>query len=390
MHVCEFCIFERTDIVIRPRGHFCFLLKGSMMARMLSRATITLMYRLLSVGIALLASTAYVSQSQAGVVTFGTGANQFQMEFVTIGNPGNAGDTNGGSKIPGSVAYEYAMGKFEVSRDMITKYNAEFGISNNLEIGMRFSWGSSKPAASISWNEAARFVNWLNTSTDGFAAYKFNPNEVNKANAHITLWTAADTLDFDPANPYRSKRATYVLPSTNEWYKAAYYDPNKPGGPGYWNFATGSDAFPIAVASGTAAGTDVWNQRFYGSEPADVDQAGGLSPYGVMGMGGNVMEWHETADDYTNNRPNEERRTSRGWWREWNANALKKGADFQVNPGSGSYFQFDFGFRVASLTSFAPPPPPPPPPPSVPEPSTLVIGTLFGLGGLLAKRRIKR
>jgi hypothetical protein len=90
------------------------------------------------------------------------------------------------------------------------------------------------------------------------------------------------------------------------------------------------------------------------------------------------------------NRPNEERRTSRGWWREWNANALKKGADFQVNPGSGSYFQFDFGFRVASLTSFAPPPPPPPPPPSVPEPSTLVIGTLFGLGGLLAKRRIKR
>jgi hypothetical protein len=36
------------------------------------------------------------------------------------------------------------------------------------------------------------------------------------------------------------------------------------------------------------------------------------------------------------------------------------------------------GFRVVVLSS------------PVPEPSTLVIGTLLGLGGMLAKRRIKR
>ncbi len=31
--------------------------------------------------------------SQAGVVSFGSGANQFNMEFVTIGNPNNDADT---------------------------------------------------------------------------------------------------------------------------------------------------------------------------------------------------------------------------------------------------------------------------------------------------------
>jgi hypothetical protein len=40
------------------------------------------------------------------------------------------------------------------------------------------------------------------------------------------------------------------------------------------------------------------------------------------------------------------------------------------------------GFRVASLSSDAAP--------TVPEPSMMVIGTLFGLGGLMAKRRLKK
>ena len=38
---------------------------------------------------------AVAAQCQAGVVTFGSGVNQFNIEFVTIGNPGNAPDTAG-------------------------------------------------------------------------------------------------------------------------------------------------------------------------------------------------------------------------------------------------------------------------------------------------------
>ncbi|MFM7926788.1 MAG: hypothetical protein ACKO9Q_03665 [Pirellula sp.] len=160
-----------------------------------------------------------VSAVQAGTITFGSGGNTFNMEFVTIGNPGNAADTTGIPNPAGAVAYEYGIGKFEVSEDMITKYNANFGTANSLAI-TKDSRGTNKPATSVSWNEAARVVNWLNTSTGGFAAYKFKTSGVND---NIALWTASDTLDYDASNPYRSKRATYVLPSYNEWYKAAYY-----------------------------------------------------------------------------------------------------------------------------------------------------------------------
>lgn len=64
------------------------------------------------------------AQGQAAVVSFGTGSNQFQMEFVTIGNPGNAADTTGAPNLAGAVGYTYGIGKFEVSEDMITKFNA--------------------------------------------------------------------------------------------------------------------------------------------------------------------------------------------------------------------------------------------------------------------------
>src|SRR5262245_16783954 len=100
------------------------------------------------------------------------------MEFVPIGNSGNAADTTGSPNPAGSVAYEYLVGKFEVSEGMITKYNANFGTANSLVITTS-SRGTDKPATFVRWNEAARFVNWLNTSTGGFAAYKFTSSDVN-------------------------------------------------------------------------------------------------------------------------------------------------------------------------------------------------------------------
>ena len=98
------------------------------------------------------------SELSAEIVTFGTGGNAFTMEFVTIGNPGNADDTTGNPNPAGSVAYTYQMGKYEVSEIMITKYNVQFGVANSLFI-TKSNRGADKPATSVSWNEAARFVN---------------------------------------------------------------------------------------------------------------------------------------------------------------------------------------------------------------------------------------
>jgi hypothetical protein len=315
----------------------------------------------------MIAGTAY-APSQAGTVTFGSGGNTFNMEFVTIGNAGNAADTTGIPNPAGAVGYEYGIGKFEVSEDMITKYNANFGTDNSLVI-TKNTRDTAKPATSVSWNEAARFVNWLNTSTGGSAAYKFTTLGVND---NIAVWTAADTLDYEATNPYRSKRATYVLPSFNEWYKAAYYNPTNST---YYDFPNGSNTAPTAVASGTADNTAVYNGQ---SGPADVDQAGGLSPYGVMGLGGNVYEWEESSGDLANSSGSSSRGFRGGDWLDDSSFLSSSSrADFS-NP---SLELNGVGFRVASLPSSAA---------AVPEPSMMVIGTLFGLGGLMAKRRLKK
>jgi hypothetical protein len=51
---------------------------------------------------------------------------------------------------------------------------------------------------------------------------------------------------------------------------------------------------------------------------------------------------------------------------------------FNLSPTNDA---INIGFRVATVTPSAA---------AVPEPSTMVIGTILGLGGLLSKRRMKR
>ena len=303
-------------------------------------------------------------RSVADIITFGSGANAFNMEFVTIGNAGNADDTTGNPNPAGSVAYEYRMGKFEISEDMITKFNA----SQALQI-TKDTRGTNKPATSVSWNEAARFTNWLNTSTGGFAAYNFTTGGVND---NITPWTVADVLDYDASNPYRSLRTNYVLPSMDEWYKAAYYNPLTST---YSNFANGLDTAPTAVASGTAANTAVYNGQ---AGPADITLAGGLSPYGIMGLGGNAFEWEETAFSL-NNSSGSSARVIRGG--NWFNDSSVLSSSTRIGGFDPANEFIDIGFRVASLSSSAA---------AVPEPGTFGVLSLFGLGLVAYRKRMKK
>jgi formylglycine-generating enzyme required for sulfatase activity len=165
-----------------------------------------------------------------------------------------------------------------------------------------------------------------------------------------------------------------VLPSYNELYKAAYYNPTDST---YYDFPNGSNGAPTAVASGMGAGTAVYNQTF-AQGPADVDQAGGLSPYGVMGLGGNASEWDESSGDLLNSSGSSSRGIRGGSWGDFlGSNGLS--SSYRNFRGPSNSFS-NVGFRVASLSSDA----------VVPEPSMMVIGTLFGLGGLMAKRRMKK
>jgi formylglycine-generating enzyme required for sulfatase activity len=233
----------------------------------------------------------------------------FSMDFVEIGNPGNAADNTG----YGSVGYDYRMGVNEVSRAMIDSYNANSGgpaitMYDYAAGGITGGNLADRPATRVSWNEAARFVNWLNTSSGYSAAYNF---ETGGANDPITLWGVGDA-GYDPANPFRNSNAYYFLPSEDEWYKAAYYDPNANGGAGgYWDYATGSNTVPSAVTGGTSGA--VYGQSFF-TGPALVTDAGGLSPFGTMAQNGNVWEWGESGLTPPNDSAVESRVLRGGFW----------------------------------------------------------------------------
>ena len=314
-----------------------------------------------SLGLSVLVSASLVTTASASlsIDTFGTGGNAFTMNFVDIGNPGNANDTSPAGY--GGVANAFRMSSYEVSVDMVSKANTAGGL------GITYtSRTADMPATSVSWNEAARFVNWLNASSGSVAAYKFTTSGVND---NIALWASGDA-GYNAANPFRNSNAKYFLPSENEWYKAAYYSGT---GSTYYNYATGSDSVPTAVASGTASGTAVYNGQ---SSPADITSAGGLSPYGTMGQGGNAWEWMETNSSGTNNSSDWTRGLRGGSW-NYGGGVLDLASSLRVDydPSNESY---DIGFRVASSELAA-----------VPEPTTLLSTLALVSSGLLLRRRGK-
>jgi formylglycine-generating enzyme required for sulfatase activity len=105
--------------------------------------------------------------------------------------------------------------------------------------------GSNLPAASITWYQAAAFVNYLNTSTGHAAAYNLNSGAT-----ALTLWSSTDAWRLGGENLFRHKDAFYFLPRENEWYKAAYFNPS---GSSYNLYPTGS-SIPTAVSGGDERG----------------------------------------------------------------------------------------------------------------------------------------
>jgi len=103
----------------------------------------------------------------------------------------------------------------------------------------------------------------------------------------------------------------------------------------------------------------------------------------VIGLGGNVWEWEESSFNVSSGNYNSSGSSSRGVrggsWNDFSDDLSSSARYLDVYP---SFEDLLLGFRVVSLSSSAPP--------AVPEPSMMVIGTLFGIGGLMAKRRMKK
>ena len=288
---------------------------------------------------------------------FGDPNHTFAIEFVTIGDAGNAADTTGDPNPAGAVPYTYRIGKYEISEQMINKANAQSALDGD-PLGITIdARGPDKPATRASWFEAARFVNWLNTSTGNLPAYNFDPNDT------FQLWEAGDA-GYNPNNKFRNTLARYFLPSADEWYKAAFFDPVSDT---WFDFPNGKNTAPAPVASGTDPNTAVYDQ----AGPADIMLAGGESPFGTVAQAGNVWEWEETEGDLVNDDPQAPHGIRGNNWSSISGDPTGLSSSFRSFILSPNSSNAAVGFRVASI---------------VPEPTTFYLAILAG-SAFLTRRR---
>jgi len=271
--------------------------------------------------------------------TFGTGDNAFDMDFVPVGNPGNAADTRYDAIGYGAVDHTYNIGKYEVTAGQYTDFlNA---VANDDTYGLYNTWMSSsdygckiqqsgssgsytysvapdrfyRPVNYVSWYDAAMFANWLTSGDIHQGAYDTSGG-VGWGDSDASNYTGITTHDSAEMDALVSTHGTvYVIPTEDEWYKAAYY---KGGGTDaeYWDYPTSNDTAPGYVnnsgnLSGTGTpftdgvtdpgnyatydrdgGTDGIGPDYYSTEAGEWENSD--SPYGTFDQGGNVLEWNET------------------------------------------------------------------------------------------------
>ncbi len=208
-------------------------------------------------------------------------------ETVTVRNAGNDKDASG----YGAVGYEYKIGKYEVTNAQYCEFLNAVGVKDLHDlydrrmageyggISRKGSYGqyvytlapfaAKMPVGYVTWESAARYANWLsNGKGDGSTekgVYTFKFGSVTVAD-HTTV-AAGDKVQW-------------AIPTEDEWYKAAYYDPAKSGGAGYWKYP-GKSNFSTDATINTSKPTNVGSHTKTGSA------------YGTFDQGGNMWEYNE-------------------------------------------------------------------------------------------------
>ncbi len=181
--------------------------------------------------------TAGVAAWLALAVLSATPCFAVSIDWTTVGNPGNAADTTGF----GAVDYSYNIDKYDVTvsqyveflnakdltgADPLGLYNSRIshatlgGVSYNAGATDGDKYGilsgdANHPINFVTFYDALRFANWLNNGQG---------NGSTESGAY-TL-TGGTPTPSNAATIVRSDDATVFLPSEDEWYKAAYLQPD--------------------------------------------------------------------------------------------------------------------------------------------------------------------
>ena len=292
-----------------------------------------------------------------------------EIELVPVGHPGNPADANGF----GSVAYEYLIGRYEITIEQYCAFLNEVAASDPhglyseqmatdpsvLAIKRLGTDGSytykvideapvghmhagkklkpHRPIVYVSWASAARFCNWLHNG---------------QGNGSTETGAYALRGVRDQRVP-REKAARFFLPTEDEWYKAAYFDAARAGsGAPYWKFGTRSNDSPAVWKSPGHARWDAESLEL--TNIANWGGGGGgchtlapvnlfpnaISGYACHCMTGNVAEWVEPKGDIAASEG-----IARGgfWW----DGAPPPNSEYRVRKAIQTA-SGDSGFRVAA------------------------------------------
>jgi formylglycine-generating enzyme len=270
-----------------------------------------------------------------GLTTESANANVFNMtggltslDFVSVGNPGNAGISSGvdmDTRICGAVNYGYNIGKYEVTAgqyceflnavaksDTYGLYNPNMdydlhpsnmgcnikrtGTAGNYSYRVTTDW-ANRPVNYVSWGDAARFSNWL---SNGQPTGNQNSSTTENGSYNINGATSDHALSI----LQRQNQNGYFIPSEDEWYKAAFHKNDGVTG-NYWGYTT-EEAVNKLLPPHNFRTANYYDGSYLIGSPYYRTEAGSFtdypSSYGTFDQGGNVEEWDESRPNFNNVR----------------------------------------------------------------------------------------
>ena len=280
------------------------------------------------------------------------------FELVPVGHPGNFGNWSGETvpvqgtvmgagidRICGAVSYPFEIAKFEVTISQYVEFlNAvaaadpynlystgasgtggdafennitrsgtpgsfTYVVADGSPAGL-VHWGN-RPIVNISWADAARFCNWMENGqpTGLLTGVGAQDAWLTEDGTYPTL--GAPTVGSGVNLPYQSvvrrPGARWVIPSEDEWYKAAYHK-NDGTTANYSSYPTNySGSLWFGTPNNDVIDPDPGNNANYHIGNPDDDCIGtpyyrsnvgefenSPSSYNTFDQGGNVWEWTDT------------------------------------------------------------------------------------------------